>query len=268
MTLEMPSLERDAPIRKSPQLLVSVRNAEEARAASAGGCELIDVKEPSRGSLGMADEMAISGVIEFAIHEQIGLPISCALGEVLDWTGSIPSISSEVSFVKLGLAGLGTQQNWETVWRSTRMAFNQSSGYNLNWIAVAYADWRLARAPAPSEIVDAIRKTQVEEDRCVGVLVDTFSKSEKRLFDWFGVDELSEFLQSVRQLGLLTAVAGRLSVAEIPNLARVQPDIIAIRSAACLNSERNAAVSEIAVRHFRNAVREEFETVGQSTQNR
>ena len=37
-----------------PQLLVSVRSAEEARAALEGGAALIDVKEPSRGSLGSA----------------------------------------------------------------------------------------------------------------------------------------------------------------------------------------------------------------------
>ena len=36
-------------------LLVSVRSAEEARAALAGGATVIDIKEPDRGPLGRAE---------------------------------------------------------------------------------------------------------------------------------------------------------------------------------------------------------------------
>ena len=35
-------------------LLVSVRSAEEAEIALAGGANLIDIKEPSRGALGLS----------------------------------------------------------------------------------------------------------------------------------------------------------------------------------------------------------------------
>ena len=38
--------------RPAPGLLVSVRSAAEAATALAGGADLIDVKEPSRGPLG------------------------------------------------------------------------------------------------------------------------------------------------------------------------------------------------------------------------
>ena len=37
------------------RLLVSVRSEEEARAALAGGAEIIDAKEPSRGALGAVE---------------------------------------------------------------------------------------------------------------------------------------------------------------------------------------------------------------------
>ena len=40
--------------RAKPKLLVSVRSADEARAALAGGADLIDVKEPAHGPLGAA----------------------------------------------------------------------------------------------------------------------------------------------------------------------------------------------------------------------
>src|SRR5215212_6095908 len=46
-----------------PGLLVSVRNVEEAHRALEGGAALIDVKEPSRGALGRADDNVIAAVV-------------------------------------------------------------------------------------------------------------------------------------------------------------------------------------------------------------
>ena len=45
------------------QLLVSVRSAEEAEAALAGGAHLIDIKEPTRGALGHADATTIADIV-------------------------------------------------------------------------------------------------------------------------------------------------------------------------------------------------------------
>src|SRR4051794_5358072 len=82
------------------QLLVSVRSAEEAEAALAGGAGLIDVKEPARGSLGAADPTVIAEVL----HAVGGrAPVSAALGELLDAPMELPR--SELSFVKWGLSG-------------------------------------------------------------------------------------------------------------------------------------------------------------------
>ena len=48
--------------RTPPKLLVSVRTIEEARAALAGGADIIDIKEPTRGSLGRADEAVLTSI--------------------------------------------------------------------------------------------------------------------------------------------------------------------------------------------------------------
>ena len=45
------------------KLLVSVRSVAEARIALAGGVDLIDVKEPRRGSLGAADAGIIAEIV-------------------------------------------------------------------------------------------------------------------------------------------------------------------------------------------------------------
>ena len=65
-------------------LLVSVRSVEEARAAVEGGCAVLDVKEPSRGPLGMADPQVIRDTVECG--RAAGVTTSMALGEVVEWT--------------------------------------------------------------------------------------------------------------------------------------------------------------------------------------
>ena len=46
------------------RLLISVRDAAEARSAIAGGTDVIDVKEPSRGPLGRADDRVVREVVD------------------------------------------------------------------------------------------------------------------------------------------------------------------------------------------------------------
>ena len=60
-------------------LLVSVRSAAEARAALLGGADLIDVKEPLRGSLGAADADRLREISEVVSGQ---LTLSAAWGEL------------------------------------------------------------------------------------------------------------------------------------------------------------------------------------------
>ena len=66
---------------QSPGLLVSVRNVTEALTALEAGADVIDVKEPTRGSLGAADSATLA-----AIAQAVGgrAPVTAALGELTD----------------------------------------------------------------------------------------------------------------------------------------------------------------------------------------
>src|SRR5690348_4861338 len=63
------------------RLLVSVRDADEARSAIEGGAAIIDAKEPSRGALG-----AVELPVLRAIRDTVGdaCPLSAALGDADD----------------------------------------------------------------------------------------------------------------------------------------------------------------------------------------
>lgn len=98
------------------RLLVSVRSLVEARLAVAAGVDLVDIKEPARGSLGAASLVTIRSIVE-ALADRA--PLSCALGELIDVAhdpehapapavgiiDQLAELPPELAFAKLGLAG-------------------------------------------------------------------------------------------------------------------------------------------------------------------
>src|SRR5438045_2295691 len=90
-----------------PRLLLSVRNVEEAQTPLAGGAGFVDIKEPLNGPLGPASALVIRQIAA-AVGAQS--PVSAALGELLDDPVEVPP--ANLSFVKWGLSGCGTRQDW------------------------------------------------------------------------------------------------------------------------------------------------------------
>jgi len=108
--------------------------------------------------------------------------------------------------------------------------------------AVAYADWRLAEAPSPADVVfGAI------ECGCRGVLVDTFAKTDRRLLDWLTPSELQDLARTSHASGLWFAVAGRLNSGDLARLTGVGHDIVGFRSAACREGLREGEIDPAAV---------------------
>lgn len=126
-----------------PGLLVSVRSVSEALAAVAGGAAVVDVKEPDRGPLGMADP-SVWRAVRDAVPSSI--PVTVALGDLDDWRDQPPpdpSAFAGLAFRKIGFAR--ASNDWAGTWRAMRAAW----GNGPPWVAVAYADWLEARALIP-----------------------------------------------------------------------------------------------------------------------
>jgi len=198
-------------------LLVSVRSAEEAAAALNGGAAIIDVKEPDRGPLGRADP-AVWRAVRRAVPRDI--PVTVALGELVDWHvgDASPADFEGIALRKIGPAGLSG--NWSPAWTAARL----NGGGGPPWVAVAYADWRLADAPPPEEVVDAA----LAATDCAGLLIDTWRKGRASPLDasWLPL------LHRARSGGRFVAIAGGLDEAAIARLAPLMPDVIAVRGAA------------------------------------
>lgn len=271
----------DSPPTCIPRLLVSVRDATEAAAALAGGADIIDVKEPHNGPLGMANVSQIEDVLHTVRKQTATTSVSVALGDAGDWTTerSFGRLPKGLNYVKLGTANLAHSDDWQTIWRSAcglavdpaahAVAIHDSRFTLLRppstihrppfTIPVAYADWRLAASPAPYEVIQLAITAG-----CAGVLIDTFAKNGLRLLDWLEPRELAWLANLCRRRGLWLALAGGLNADDIPQLDDVAFDIVGIRSAACQAGQRLNTIDARAVAEFKQALRQRWNATRRS----
>ncbi len=208
-------------------LLVSVRSAAEALCAVEGGASVVDVKEPDRGALGMADPEVWREVRQIVPRH---LPVTVALGDLEDWrdrAGPEPSRFEGLAFRKMGFAHAGA--DWADRWTALRTAWGDGPA----WVAVVYADFARAGAPSPGEVI-----AEAARARCAGVLIDTYGKEPGVAIDrgW------AEVVAEIRLRVGLVVIAGGLDEAAIRDLRDLDPDHFAVRGAACERGDRRLGI--------------------------
>jgi len=233
------------------ELLVSVRSAAEVAAAVEGGADVIDAKEPSRGSLGAVDAAALAGIAH-AVPD--GLPLSMALGDMpaphavagaMELIRAVPRRPAKL-YVKVGLAGVAQPELARLVLEAAVDAARQVP-LEPEVVAVAYADYEAADAISPPAVFDAAAAVGAR-----GVLLDTWTKDGRPLFGWAGPLEIRTWLDGARSRGLLTALAGSLSLDHVDLLRRLAPDVFGVRGAVC-EGGRSGIVSAHLVRQLAEA---------------
>lgn len=233
-------------MNRSPQLLISVRDAEEALAAVTGGADIIDVKEPAHGSLGRAAGQTIDAIgVQLEAAGYTG-PLSAALGELrnLRDLSAMDLPRQSLTWMKVGLSGSGP--SWRQHWTALRDRISESSPAEL--IAVVYADWKGCSAPPPEEIVEfAIAQGSP------GILFDTFEKRGTTLLDHLSRGELEELLLRIQTVGRFVALAGSIGLPQLDDLIDVRPDILAVRSAVCRGGRQGRVDTEL-VASLRSAI--------------
>lgn len=242
-----------------PKLLVSVRDPHEARIAAEAGAQIVDIKEPRHGSLGMANEKTIAECAAAvrsvqARRAQSQILCSAACGEVNEWShrkflgsGNLP----QLDFLKVGFSGLARDGDWEEKWDHVRelMAKSMPQVDVGNWIAVAYVDVSNAVSPTIDSIIAAAAKRG-----CGGVLFDTFHKGAQRFSDYLDEASLLNYLKQIHKAEMFCSVAGRLTMSDVSRLSQLPVDVIAVRSAACEGGERNTAISAQRIRELQQRI--------------
>lgn len=233
------TVNRTRKVNDMAELLVSVRSLQEAQAALAGGASVIDVKEPSRGSLGRARDATITTIVRYTAGRR---PVSAALGELVE---ELPCFAEPgLSYVKWGLAGCGRRARWQAD-LAAAIARLQETNAHCHAVAVAYADWRRAESPPPDEVC-----AFACSHSCGAFLIDTWHKDGSTLLDWLCFAEANHLLQTCRRAGVRVAFAGSLGAAQIRRLRPADPDWFAVRGAVCEGGQREQAIDAGAVQRL------------------
>ena len=212
-------------------LLVSVRSAAEVESALAGGADIIDAKEPTRGSLGPVSAQTLSEIVR---QVPPGQPFSAAAGDVSKIEHVRVALAENdlpprdgPTFLKFGFAGV---QSPELVGNllstAVRLAARQRSSPLI--IAVAYADSDRARSLGTDEVCRLAC-----EAGAGGILIDTCIKDGAHLLSWMSLSALADCVEEARAAGLVTALAGALGPEHLTDAAAAKPDILGFRGAAC-----------------------------------
>jgi len=224
------------------RLLVSVRGPVEARAAVAGGADVVDAKDPARGALGAvrADRLA-------AIRRAVGAarPVSAALGDARDdaTVAAAAAAARGVAFVKLGFGGVTSASQAQRLARAARRGAGTTAV-----VLVAYADWRRATSLAPDRLLAVAMETGA-----AGLLLDTAWK-DAPLFALLSTDAVASWIAAVRATGLFAALAGSLTGRDFATARALGAELVGVRGAACIGG-RTGRVSQARVAALQRLVR-------------
>src|SRR4029079_18209348 len=212
-------------------LLVSVRSAAEAATALAGGADVIDVKEPSRGALGAADPSTWQDILQAVGDRAV---TSAALGE---WTDeSVVELAAQTAgfrFAKVGLSNWSHDgpRHWSILVQRTPAA--------VMLVPVVYADARAANWPS---LAEALRPAAglARDAKSSLILIDTYQKNGLTLLDFVSLAQFREILHEAAARRIAVALAGSLDEPAIEKLLPLEPAYIGVRGAACLGGRGGA----------------------------
>jgi (5-formylfuran-3-yl)methyl phosphate synthase len=233
------------------QLLVSVRSADEVGPALAGGADIIDAKDPGRGSLGAVDRSLLSDILGRVPQH---LSVSVALGDMGGSADVLTALDGLVlparmspTYLKLGFTGVQSPSDIQQLIQLAVAGVSPMSAAP-RIVAVAYADPERARTVRP-ELIPPLAKAA----GAAGVLLDTHEKDGVGLVEWLSPVALLDWVTSARRAGLVSALAGSLQARDLALVCQAQPDVVGVRGAAC-SGGRQGRVSEDRVRGFRLAL--------------
>jgi (5-formylfuran-3-yl)methyl phosphate synthase len=218
--------------------LASVRSADEAAVALAGGADIIDAKEPAMGALGA---VASATLRDIAARVAGRLPVSATIGDLELRPDAVlraveATAADGADIVKIGLFAGDLD--------GTLAALRPVTGKGVRIVAVLFGD----RA---ADLADISKRCA--EAGFFGVMIDTADKSAGPLTAHLGMPVLSAFVARAGELGLVSGLAGSLRLADIAPLASLGADYLGFRSALTAGG-RHGDIDLGAVRAVRHAL--------------
>ncbi len=219
-------------------MLASVTSPAEAETVSAGGADIIDLKDPAKGALGALDTGVSAHIVRLIGKRK---PVSAAAGaadgaprEVLDAVAAIAATG--VDYVKVAISRDKVAED------CVRALGQHANGTKL--VGVFFADCE------PNLDMLAL----MAGNGFTGAMLDTAKKGAGRLLDHMDVAALDCFIDRCRTNGLMSGLAGSLEAPDVPRLLPLQPDYLGFRGSLCHGRMREGAIDAASVRVIRELI--------------
>lgn len=227
-------------------MLISVKNSLEARAAAGHPLvSIVDLKNPSAGSLGFAGATMANEVINTVRQADPDKQISLACGELDQWRLGGDDRKADfdvceleridwpaVTFVKVGLSG-----NFAAAQDIGRLKrFFSLVPDHVRRVLVIYVDLF-----STGQAMEAIRESAALNASVV--LLDTFDKSHGNTFTYYSPLDCQAIFQQAKSQKMTGVLAGSIDVECLGRAAETGADLIGVRGAVC--QQDDSPVSEI-----------------------
>ena len=225
------------------KLLVSIKHVDELENAIYGGANIVDVKDPSKGSLGLPDFEVLKNIVtKIRIMNIDDIEISMAGGDVKEYDHSLKYVtyiaaSLNIDYFKIGLA-MSSRETAKFVSKEVSKTLKLLNTTKL--VLVGYADYSRIESIEPLEIIDI-----AEEARANVVMIDTYIKDGRTTFNFLSKNYLQEFVEKAHRKGLLAALAGSLKKYHVADTIKLGFDIIGVRGAVCKGDRRGFISREL-----------------------
>lgn len=210
-------------------LLISVKNRREAEIALNAGVDILDMKNPTEGALGRLPLETIKEIVSLTAKRCI---TSATIGDLPMEPELLASATEEVmetgvDIIKIGFFG-----------HSHHVACAQAISHlvkgRTRLIAVMMAD-----EFADFKLIPALKTAGF-----YGVMIDTASKQNQHLLNYLNIEALHQFCTMTKAHEMVCGLAGSLQESHIPLLHSLNADYLGFRGAACIGTDRNAALDE------------------------
>jgi uncharacterized protein (UPF0264 family) len=224
--------------------LVSVRDLDEFDLVTNAGVPIVDFKDPLMGPLSPTSEK-IWELVEKQVragcgvfgpkNDRSGVLLSAALGERDQAVTAAKLLPDCFHFAKAGPSDCFDACVLTALWKELRSVLPAAT----ELVAVAYADWQLANAMQPLEILRLAADQGIKR-----FLIDTFTKDGRSLIDFLDLEDLGRLRRFAADRKIWFAVAGSIKQREVERLdhAGFVPDCYAVRGVVCGSGGRASAI--------------------------
>lgn len=234
------------------KLLISPKDIEEAKiVVKQKEVDYMDCKNPVEGSLG-ANFPWIIKEMKKLIPSSSNQLLSATIGDFpyLPGSASLAALGAAYAgadIIKVGLRGPKNEIEGIDLMKNVVKAvknFNKS----IKVVAAGYADKiRMLESPHFLSIPTIASKSGADI-----VMLDTYIKDGKSILDFLNLEQLKEFTDKAKKLGLEVALAGNLLKDSILKIRQINPDIIGVRSIVCEGYDRdNGMIKEYLINELK-----------------